>query len=228
MTTVDSHSRHCASCDKIVADFTTLSDDELALFLRHHTSSACGRFRADQLNKPLHALPEKFSSAQWWKAAILVPLAFFSKTSRADNSDSFSTDSIAPKAQVAPPEKAISDDIVKESSSEIKSKRSRRTSKAKPVVIASGNGYAGSHPIAIDGPFVTGGLGSPSPPPIVTILPTPYNPNPFFLREKEQPLISKGENDPLPAKPGNPDTVVTLTAILPEVKKKWWKFKRNT
>lgn len=40
--------RHCAACNKVVVDFTGMSDAELLAFLQRQPSG-CGRFRADQL-----------------------------------------------------------------------------------------------------------------------------------------------------------------------------------
>jgi hypothetical protein len=48
--------RYCASCQKTVVDYTTLSDQELITLLGKPTAETrCGRFRNDQLNRPLVA-----------------------------------------------------------------------------------------------------------------------------------------------------------------------------
>jgi hypothetical protein len=39
----------CASCSKIVVDFTKMSDAEIVQFFRYPSVHVCGRFRADQL-----------------------------------------------------------------------------------------------------------------------------------------------------------------------------------
>lgn len=60
--------RHCASCNKIVTDFSKMSDRQL---IKHLKSGArgCGRFRDDQLNRALSS-PEPKSSWNWkWLAA---------------------------------------------------------------------------------------------------------------------------------------------------------------
>lgn len=41
--------RHCPSCDKVVVDFTSMSDAELVNFLSLQPSNTCGRFRENQL-----------------------------------------------------------------------------------------------------------------------------------------------------------------------------------
>lgn len=45
--------RLCGSCQKTVVDFTAMSDAEVMRFMAQQTGNACGRFRADQLNRPL-------------------------------------------------------------------------------------------------------------------------------------------------------------------------------
>lgn len=45
--------RHCAACNKVVVDFTCLTDAEMVAFLSRPTGAGCGRFRAEQLNRPL-------------------------------------------------------------------------------------------------------------------------------------------------------------------------------
>lgn len=40
---------HCASCDKVVVDFTSMSDDQILTYLKRRSKGMCGRFRSDQL-----------------------------------------------------------------------------------------------------------------------------------------------------------------------------------
>jgi CarboxypepD_reg-like domain len=52
--TVAEQGRFCASCQKQVVDFTTMSDAQLAAFFKKpSTSSVCGRFYDDQLNRDM-------------------------------------------------------------------------------------------------------------------------------------------------------------------------------
>lgn len=44
-------SRFCGSCAKHVVDFSGMSDHELTEYLRNRKHAACGRFRAEQLEK---------------------------------------------------------------------------------------------------------------------------------------------------------------------------------
>ncbi|NJC27117.1 T9SS type A sorting domain-containing protein [Neolewinella antarctica] len=56
MTPVDgSTARHCDSCAKNVVDFTGFSDAQLAAFTKENNNKICGRFRPDQLGRPLRA-----------------------------------------------------------------------------------------------------------------------------------------------------------------------------
>jgi hypothetical protein len=44
--------RHCNACSKTVVDFTALSDTAIEQYLQQH-QNVCGRFRNEQLNRPL-------------------------------------------------------------------------------------------------------------------------------------------------------------------------------
>lgn len=75
MTPVTS-GRHCASCQKTVQDFSAFSDRELANWLATYTGdAACGRFRADQLERPIHQVrsgrPTPVSWVRWAVALVL-------------------------------------------------------------------------------------------------------------------------------------------------------------
>lgn len=83
MRVVDSCHRNCAACDRVLTDFAQMNDDELILFFKQSRGKICGRFRKDQLNRPLTPLPERTTKATWWKAAALVPLTLLSKNSNA-------------------------------------------------------------------------------------------------------------------------------------------------
>lgn len=65
--------RHCFQCDKIVRDFTTATDTELADFFRSQPANICGRFRPDQVQRPLPFTPraERSRLAPWRSAAMI-------------------------------------------------------------------------------------------------------------------------------------------------------------
>jgi hypothetical protein len=48
--------RFCDSCNKTVIDFTQYSDQQLADFFKRSKEHMCGKFRNDQLEKPLYPL----------------------------------------------------------------------------------------------------------------------------------------------------------------------------
>ena len=54
--TPSSGGRHCAACDKVVVDFTAMSDAEVVAYLKQAAGKTCGRVRPDQLKT--YALPE--------------------------------------------------------------------------------------------------------------------------------------------------------------------------
>ena len=49
--TPNEQGRHCLSCQKTVVDFTLMSDQEVLQYISTASSSVCGRFNNDQLNK---------------------------------------------------------------------------------------------------------------------------------------------------------------------------------
>ncbi len=53
---VNDAGRFCDNCNKTVIDFTHYSDQQLADFFKRSKGKVCGKFKDDQLEKPLHAL----------------------------------------------------------------------------------------------------------------------------------------------------------------------------
>ncbi|HET6227297.1 MAG TPA: hypothetical protein VFF27_13520 [Bacteroidia bacterium] len=52
--------RHCASCDKVVVDFTRMSLEELQAYFENHSfQKSCGHFRNDQIEVPVPFLHKK-------------------------------------------------------------------------------------------------------------------------------------------------------------------------
>ncbi|MDF2191813.1 carboxypeptidase-like regulatory domain-containing protein [Paraflavitalea sp. CAU 1676] len=49
--TPNEQGRHCLSCQKTVVDFTLMSDQEVLRYISTASTSVCGRFHDDQLNK---------------------------------------------------------------------------------------------------------------------------------------------------------------------------------
>lgn len=77
--------RFCAKCTKEVIDFTTLNDAEIYAEI-NLGKNLCGRFRKDQLDRPLSVSQpwvsrSKYVSIPQLAAAILIPTAIFMSTS---------------------------------------------------------------------------------------------------------------------------------------------------
>jgi hypothetical protein len=83
MLPVADDQRHCSSCDRVITDFSKMSDAELMLFFRHSGGNSCGRFAKSQLNRSFTLLPEKTEKAKWWRALALIPLTLFGKNVKA-------------------------------------------------------------------------------------------------------------------------------------------------
>ncbi|MDQ3108923.1 MAG: carboxypeptidase-like regulatory domain-containing protein [Bacteroidota bacterium] len=74
MEHLDEQSRSCSSCEKVIVDFTTMSDDELVSFF-HKNKNACGKFTASQLNRHLK-IDRTAVRAGSWKNIFILPALF--------------------------------------------------------------------------------------------------------------------------------------------------------
>ncbi len=72
--------RYCSACEKVVTDFTHMSDEELINFFAQRASggSSCGHFRKDQLDKTI-ARPQPRKTIKFLKlaASFLMAQALF-------------------------------------------------------------------------------------------------------------------------------------------------------
>jgi len=66
MAPVGFNQRHCANCEKNVVDFTHMTDREVHRFIRQNNGKICGRWRPNQLDRPIIEHPRK---AGWWQIA---------------------------------------------------------------------------------------------------------------------------------------------------------------
>lgn len=67
--------RHCAACQKVVVDFTHFTDAELLAYLgQPNKTTTCGRFRAEQLGRPLRPAAAAATVSRWraWLAAAVA------------------------------------------------------------------------------------------------------------------------------------------------------------
>ena len=68
--------RHCAACQKVVVDFSLKSDAEiLAILARAGGGETCGRFGADQLERPLRPPAASGAPHSRWQAWLALALA---------------------------------------------------------------------------------------------------------------------------------------------------------
>ena len=83
--------RYCDSCEKVVTDFTRMSDEELTSFMQGSKQGACGRFREDQVN----VLPKKGFDNFKLKMAASFALIFtrflFSSEAKAQDASNVET-----------------------------------------------------------------------------------------------------------------------------------------
>ena len=63
--------RHCAACQKVVVDFTQKTDAEILTYLAGASRQPCGRFRAEQLGRPL----QPAATANRWRSWLASVLA---------------------------------------------------------------------------------------------------------------------------------------------------------
>ena len=62
MTPVEFNQRHCRACDRVLTDFSNMTDVRIGSHLRRHEDKLCGRFRAGQLDRRLATGgPRRFS-----------------------------------------------------------------------------------------------------------------------------------------------------------------------
>lgn len=75
--------RYCCQCDKVVHDFTSMSDEDIkAYFLNRRGDESCGRFRNEQLQRvriqlPSYILDKRIRS---WKKYLVILLLCFGAT----------------------------------------------------------------------------------------------------------------------------------------------------
>jgi len=84
--------RHCASCEKAVTDFSRMTDSQLLEHFRTAKSSACGRFRTEQLNRVIQAVA--VPKSKWWAriaAGLLLALGLSKNSEGQRRSDSVKT-----------------------------------------------------------------------------------------------------------------------------------------
>lgn len=65
--------RHCAQCNKVVVDFTQMSDEDVLQYFKQSNGSVCGRLRVEQLSKPdIKPMSKKFKRFLYALACIFL------------------------------------------------------------------------------------------------------------------------------------------------------------
>ena len=85
--------RFCNSCQKVVIDFTGMSDAQLVAFFKKPSSSVCGRFNKDQLEREL-TIPGKRMPWLKYFLQLLVPTFLFACKARTQGTPRLMGDTI--------------------------------------------------------------------------------------------------------------------------------------
>lgn len=62
----------CKSCERIVIDFTAMSDQELIDYFQNYTGNLCGRFKKGQIKRTIKPLPSPSFSRNYAAAGLLL------------------------------------------------------------------------------------------------------------------------------------------------------------
>ena len=81
--TEQDNGRHCRSCDKVVVDFTNMSDEEIKNYFRAHQSQKiCGHFKSDQVKRLKIVVKPRDLTNKGWDiyqiSKVAIFLVFFS------------------------------------------------------------------------------------------------------------------------------------------------------
>jgi CarboxypepD_reg-like domain/Secretion system C-terminal sorting domain len=76
----ETNGRFCGACQKTVLDFTAMEDNEILQWFAAHRGSTCGRFRPDQLNRPMITTRENKTHWRYWHY-LIAGLLFSSEVS---------------------------------------------------------------------------------------------------------------------------------------------------
>ena len=102
--------RFCGSCQKVVIDFTTMSDSEIISHFQNYKGNTCGRFYDNQLNTKLKII-EKVKPSFWSRfVAASFALFLISSPSYSNNLPKDKSHSSLFQKQTKPSDKKIDDD----------------------------------------------------------------------------------------------------------------------
>ncbi len=76
--------RHCKSCDKVVVDFSRMTDAQVVAHFKSYQGKTCGRFRAEQLDRPMPlSVGQRLFRPIKYIAASLLAIEVFSQKAQA-------------------------------------------------------------------------------------------------------------------------------------------------
>ncbi len=88
--------RHCKSCDKVVIDFSRMTDAQVVDHFKNYQGKTCGRFRTEQLDRPmpLSVGQRLFRPIKYIAASLLAIEVFSQKAQARDIIDTVSLQSV--------------------------------------------------------------------------------------------------------------------------------------
>lgn len=76
--------RHCKSCDKVVVDFSRMTDAQVVSHFKNYQGKTCGRFRTEQLDRPMQlTVGQRLVRPIKYIAASLLAIEVFSYKAQA-------------------------------------------------------------------------------------------------------------------------------------------------
>src|SRR5689334_14882257 len=114
--TPNEQGRHCLSCQKTVVDFTYMSDQEILNHISRASSSVCGRFNNDQLNKTYTQKKAKpaFTFRYAWNVLVATFLLTGSAATAQSKKSIHKKEQAPQREPIVPEEKLILGNIVRE------------------------------------------------------------------------------------------------------------------
>ncbi len=75
MNPIDENRKHCSSCDRVIVDFTRMSDGQLLDFFKQH-KKVCGQLAPHQLNREIFPDFERKNNSGWKNIFLFSSLIF--------------------------------------------------------------------------------------------------------------------------------------------------------
>jgi hypothetical protein len=91
--------KFCVSCDKIVVDFTKMTDSELLDYFKHYQGGTCGNFNTMQIDRLIQPLPKERRFHHFHRIVATVVGLFLSMSGKTQSSDSLK---LKPITEISP------------------------------------------------------------------------------------------------------------------------------